>query len=480
MHSHARFRAPSLPLVLFATALVVGLITTLSIGSAIAQDRAVERTFGEERIATAVAASRDHRPEADVALIATAFDFPDSLAASALAARADAPLLLTTPGELPDAVGAELTRLGVSEALVLGGSAAIDDAVDDDIEALGIIATRLGGANRYATAAALATEAGPSATGEAVVALGDHADPDRAWPDAVAAGALAASPDRLPVLLTRSDRVPTETLEALDELDVDSVIVVGGETAISTAVTDSLAEMDYDVRRLAGASRFETGVAVAEEALERIGGTDHPVVFATGRDFPDALAASTLAAQIDAPLVIVPPEDASGAVDAFLRAKEDGWSGGVVLGGEVAASDHVIEQLDAAITGRDAPAPPEDGAEIASEDGSGDEEPVEDDAAVVDTFEGTASYYGPGFHGRPTANGETFDRNAMTAAHRTLPFNTIVRVTNLANGASVEVRINDRGPYSGGRIIDMSEASGAQIGMLDSGTAQVRVEVLDR
>ena len=91
---------------------------------------------------------------------------------------------------------------------------------------------------------------------------------------------------------------------------------------------------------------------------------------------------------------------------------------------------------------------------------------------------GRASWYGGSFHGRRTANGETFDENALTAAHRTLPFGTVVLVTNMANGRSVVVRINDRGPFSPGRHIDLSKRAAEDIGMIRSGTAAVKLEVL--
>ncbi len=93
-------------------------------------------------------------------------------------------------------------------------------------------------------------------------------------------------------------------------------------------------------------------------------------------------------------------------------------------------------------------------------------------------FSGAASYYGKRFHGRRTANGESFNMNSMTAAHKTLPFGTKVKVTNRSNGKSVVVRINDRGPYVGGRVIDLSRAAAAKIGMLNSGTAKVSIAVL--
>jgi len=91
---------------------------------------------------------------------------------------------------------------------------------------------------------------------------------------------------------------------------------------------------------------------------------------------------------------------------------------------------------------------------------------------------GVASFYGPGFQGRRTANGETFDMNAMTCAHRTLPFGTVLRVTNLDNDREVVVRVNDRGPYVGGRIIDLSRGAAEELGMVDTGTAEVMLDVI--
>ncbi|MBD0343288.1 MAG: septal ring lytic transglycosylase RlpA family protein [Coleofasciculus sp. Co-bin14] len=92
---------------------------------------------------------------------------------------------------------------------------------------------------------------------------------------------------------------------------------------------------------------------------------------------------------------------------------------------------------------------------------------------------GMASWYGPGFHGNRSASGEVYNQNAMTAAHRSLPFGTRVQVTNLDNGRSVVVRINDRGPFVGGRVIDLSAAAASLLGMMHSGTAPVQLQVLD-
>ncbi|WP_282956254.1 septal ring lytic transglycosylase RlpA family protein [[Limnothrix rosea] IAM M-220] len=103
---------------------------------------------------------------------------------------------------------------------------------------------------------------------------------------------------------------------------------------------------------------------------------------------------------------------------------------------------------------------------------------VEPVLKVVRSFTGHASWYGPGFHGRRTANGERFNQYAMTAAHKTLPFGTRVRVTNMRNGKSVIVRINDRGPFIRGREIDLSKGSAQQIGLMSSGVGNVKLEIL--
>nr|WP_245413759.1 septal ring lytic transglycosylase RlpA family protein [Fulvimarina endophytica] len=99
-------------------------------------------------------------------------------------------------------------------------------------------------------------------------------------------------------------------------------------------------------------------------------------------------------------------------------------------------------------------------------------------ASAASVSGGHASFYGKRFHGRTTANGEKFNMNAMTAAHKTLPFGTKVKVTNRSNGKSVVVRINDRGPYIRGRVIDLSRGAAAKIGMINSGTANVKIDIL--
>ena len=91
---------------------------------------------------------------------------------------------------------------------------------------------------------------------------------------------------------------------------------------------------------------------------------------------------------------------------------------------------------------------------------------------------GVSSYYGSFHHGRKTANGDRFNMHAMTAAHRTLPLGSKIKVTNLRNGKSAVLKVNDRGPYKHGRILDVSQGAAKKLDMIKTGTAQVRIEVL--
>ncbi len=102
-------------------------------------------------------------------------------------------------------------------------------------------------------------------------------------------------------------------------------------------------------------------------------------------------------------------------------------------------------------------------------------------APPVPVFEqtGKASWYGDWHHGKKTASGEKFDKNDLSAAHRTLPLGTEARVTNIENGKSVDVTINDRGPYKQGRVIDLSEAAAKELEIKDKGVARVKIEVVE-
>lgn len=153
-------------------------------------------------------------------------------------------------------------------------------------------------------------------------------------------------------------------------------------------------------------------------------------------------------------------------------------SGVSALGQTAASLEHAPEQLvpEFAFPG----APQAEVSDVGERVPTGDDAPFEPAAEPQETSlgSGEASYYGRRFSGKLTASGERFDPALLTAAHRTLPFGSRVKVTNKRNGKSVIVRINDRGPFYGGRIIDLSKAAAKRIGLLRSGRGQVELALL--
>lgn len=138
------------------------------------------------------------------------------------------------------------------------------------------------------------------------------------------------------------------------------------------------------------------------------------------------------------------------------------------VGAEFAASVEAFEEI---------PLPPPPSAEAVDPDTL--EPPVDAEPTTRSLGTGIASYYASKFHGRRTASGELFDNGALTAAHRTLPFGTLVRVTNPRTGQSVIVRINDRGPFTKGRTIDLSRAAAEEIGIVRAGHGTVELELIE-
>lgn len=305
------------------------------------------RVAGADRVSTSVEVTRQHWTDAPEVLLATARGYADALAAGALSGRRDLPLLLTEPDRLGADVLDQLRSLAPRRVTILGGTAAVTPAVEDALRGAGFDVRRLAGPDRYATAAAVATEVGASQGGEVALALGTD------FPDALAAGALAALPDAVPVLLTERDDLPAVTLDALAATGATTVLLLGGEGAVSPGVAGRLDDLGYDVRRLAGADRFGTSAAAARLALERFDGEQRPVILATGRDYPDALAAGALAGRLDAVLGLVPDRDLADAPDvrALLTEYAARLDRAVLVGGSAVVSDAVAEQAAQAIAG---------------------------------------------------------------------------------------------------------------------------------
>ena len=250
-------------------------------------------SLSADRYGTAARAALSAFPDgADIAVLASGETFPDALAAAPLAEAYDAPVLLTARESLPQASADTLAALGVADVLVMGGASAVGNDVTNALH-VDYQVSRVAGADRYETAARAAVDAFPDGAQAAVVATGET------FPDALAAAPLARAYDA-PILLTAGGQLPSITGDTLALLGVDEILLMGGEGAVSTDVSNALFDHGH-VTRVAGADRYETAARAAEEAFP---GGANVAVLASGEAFPDSLAAAPLAAFHDAPVLL--------------------------------------------------------------------------------------------------------------------------------------------------------------------------------
>ncbi len=260
----------------------------------------VGRVAGPDRVATAIEIARgvtEGRGAATVVL-ARADAYADALAGGPLAARLDAPILLTGGDRLDARVAALVTELASRTAYLLGGEAALSPRVAQELREAGVAeVVRVAGDDRFATAAAIADRVVSQAERErgsptAYLVEGANADPARGWPDALAAAAQGSRP----VLLTERDSLPEATRRALGTFV--AVTIVGGEAAVSPEVERQVADEVVETHRIAGATRYDT--------FRRLSGVagDRPWLV-TGRDWPDALTAGAGAHLDGGSLVLV-------------------------------------------------------------------------------------------------------------------------------------------------------------------------------
>ncbi|MGH9164532.1 MAG: cell wall-binding repeat-containing protein, partial [Acidimicrobiales bacterium] len=230
--------------------------------------------------------------------------FPDALAGSYLAGSLNAPVLLTESGSLHPEALAGLVALGANTVHLLGSEAALSANVRNQVTAAGFATTRIGGDNRYDTAAKVATTPGAAVVGvlggfgrTAIVASGEN------FPDALAAGPIAHRAD-FPLLLTRPDSLPTETAGALSTLGIQHVLMIGGTTAVNDSVKTAIEATGVSVDRRFGPDRFATAANLAGFARTTLGWTVDELILATGFGFADAVSAGALGGVRSAPIVL--------------------------------------------------------------------------------------------------------------------------------------------------------------------------------
>jgi putative cell wall-binding protein/peptidoglycan/xylan/chitin deacetylase (PgdA/CDA1 family) len=273
----------------------------------------VSRSWGANRYETAAELAGDYFPDgADSVFVVVGTNFPDALSASPAAARVDAPVLLTKTNGLPAATASALAALSPSQIFVVGGTAVISDAVVNRLSGFAPV-TRLAGADRYATAAAVSASEFAGGADTVFVATG------LSYFDSLVSGSAAVHTGA-PLLLTRSDVLPNVTASELSRLLPDTVVIVGGTIAVTGEVEDAIAALvpGVSIERLAGSNRYTTSVAAAEAA--DLGG-EHKIFIATDVAFPDGLAA--VAAANGLPLLLVSYDTISAPVATAITTLYD-------------------------------------------------------------------------------------------------------------------------------------------------------------
>jgi putative cell wall-binding protein len=316
-----------------AAGLVAVAATTRGAATSTAQ---VVRLSGTDRVGTSIAVSGNAFPgHAAAAVLARSDDFPDALAGTPLAVAKGGPLLLTAPAALDPRVAAELQRVVPAGGTVylLGGTAALSPAVASAVAALGFQVVRYGGADRFATAAVVATD-GLASPSTVFVTTGLN------FPDALVSGVAAAAVHGA-VLLTADSTMPTATAQYLAAHVGATVHAVGGAAAAAGGATDQFVGTDrYDTARLVATHFFPAPTVVG---------------IASGATFPDALSGGAHVARLGGPLLLSDPGALSGATQQYLGASEATIATAYVYGGASAVSAFAQAGVQAAVTGTPAP-----------------------------------------------------------------------------------------------------------------------------
>ena len=287
---------------------------------------AANRLAGTNRLLTAIQVAEAAFPTgADTVIVARADDFPDALAGAPLAYKLDAPVLLTDPDQLDPAVLTAIRWFGPHQIIILGGTGAVSAAIGTELGQVAPV-ERLAGANRFATAAAIAQALGT--TGQAVVVNGEN------FPDALAI-APGAAQTGVPILLSPAQVVDGQTAQVLRQLYVTDTVCAGGDAVLASGLLDQLPSP----LRLAGADRYGTAAAVLGYYPPR----SQLVYLATGQDFPDALTGGVLAASRATDIILVPPGGLTVAEQQVLGNKPA--QTGIALGGQAVVPDSILSEF---------------------------------------------------------------------------------------------------------------------------------------
>lgn len=308
-------------------------------------DKTISRLFGGDRYTTAIQICKNGWISSDYVVIARGDEFPDALSGVVLASKYDAPLLLTPPDSLNQYTADEIKRIGAKEVFILGNGAAISSSVVKDLQEQCQIENkkihRFGGIDRYETSAIIAAEIGSSRK-TAIIATGEN------FPDALSAAPLAGS-RKWPLLLVNGlkSEIGNLTRETLTKLNINQTIIIGQVDVVSKEIEENLKSSNSPVKsiqRIGGDDRYQTCLEIIKYRLAGEPFSLENVYLATGRDFPDALSGSILAAKSNGAIILTPEIIGKNTFD-YLKINSSKIYNFYLLGGNDVISDTIYEQL---------------------------------------------------------------------------------------------------------------------------------------
>lgn len=289
------------------------------------------RISGRNRISTAIEVSKKYYEKANTVIIARSDEYPDSLTASPLAKKLNAPILLTSKNELEEPVKAELKRLKATNIIIVGGVNSISTKVEKELRQYDKDIERIAGHSRYETSAAIAERLLKlSKKQTAIIASGEN------FADALTAGAYAAKQE-YPILLVQKTTVDTQITKVLNKY-INKTIIAGGVNSVSEKVKKDLPK---NTERIAGRSRYDTAAQIAERLFK-----SEKAFVASGEVFADALVVSPVAGRLSSPILLVNRKESPETIKEYVKEKITEIT---VIGGKKFVPSSIVTDLEAAI-----------------------------------------------------------------------------------------------------------------------------------
>ena len=289
------------------------------------------RISGRNRIDTAIEVSKKYYEKANTVIIARSDEYPDSLTASPLAKKLNAPILLTSKNELEEPVKAEIKRLKATNIIIVGGVNSISTKVEKELRQYDKEIERIAGHSRYETSAAIAERLLKlSAKQTAIIASGEN------FADALTAGAYAAQQE-YPILLVQKTTIDTKIAKVLNK-NIDKTIIAGGINSVSEKVKKDLPK---NTERIAGRSRYDTAAQIAKKLFK-----SEKAFVASGEVFADALVVSPVAGRLSSPILLVNRKESPETIRAYVK---ETITEITVIGGKKFVPSPIVTDLESVI-----------------------------------------------------------------------------------------------------------------------------------